>query len=81
MNKHDDILNFSLALVTWAMARGEERDLKGNDVIRAIAQALALAIEMAGKPGLKKKIAVEMAGVVSSFPPIKYDNTTKKTVN
>jgi len=73
-NKHDDILYFSTAIVTWAMARGEERGLDGQDVIRAIAQSLALAIEMTVKTGRKKKMAADMAKIVGSFPPIKYDN-------
>ena len=72
--KHDDILNFSIAIVTWAMARGEEHDLDGHDVIRAIAQALALGIEMTVKTGRKKKMAADMGKIVGSFPPIKYDN-------
>lgn len=78
-DKHDDILDFSVAIVTWAMARGEEHDLDGHDVIRAIAQALALGIEMKVKTGHKKKMAANMARIVGSFPPIKYDN--QKPIN
>ena len=73
-DKHDDILNFSVAIVTWAMARGEEHDLDGHDVIRAIAQSLALAIEMTVQTGRKKKMAADMAKIVGSFPSIKHDN-------
>jgi hypothetical protein len=73
-DKHDDTLDFSVAIVTWAMARGEEHDLDGHDVIRAIAQSLALAIEMTVQTGRKKKMAADMAKIVGSFPPIKYDN-------
>jgi len=73
-DKHDDILNFSTAIVTWAMARGEEHGLDGHDVIRAIAQSLALAIEMTVKTGRKKKMAADMAKIVGSFPPIKHDS-------
>ena len=43
-DKHDDILYFSTTIAAWAMARGEEHGLDGHDVIRAIAQSLALAI-------------------------------------
>jgi hypothetical protein len=73
-DKHDDTLDFSIAIVTWAMARGEEHDLDGHDVIRAIAQSLALAIEMTVQTGRKKKMAADMAKIVGSFPPIKHDN-------
>jgi len=73
-DKHNDTLDFSIAIVTWAMARGEEHDLDGHDVIRAIAQSLALAIEMTVQTGRKKKMAADMAKIVGSFPPIKHDN-------
>jgi hypothetical protein len=73
-DKHDDTLDFSIAIVTWAMARGEEHDLDGHDVIRAIAQSLALAIEMTVQTGRKKKMAADMAKIVGSFPSIKHDN-------
>ena len=73
-DKHDDTLDFSIAIVTWAMARGEEHDLDGHDVIRAIAQSLALANEMTVQTGRKKKMAADMAKIVGSFPPIKHDN-------
>jgi hypothetical protein len=73
-DKHDDTLDFSIAIVTWAMARGEEHDLDGHDVIRAIAQSLALAIEMTVQTGRKKKMSADMAKIVGSFPPIKHDN-------
>jgi hypothetical protein len=35
---------------------------------------LALAIEMTVQTGGKKKMAADMAKIVGSFPPIKYDN-------
>jgi len=47
----------------------------------ALAQALALAIEMTGRPGHKKSIAADMAAIVAAFPPIMHDAPLSEAVH
>jgi len=78
MTKSDDdkaaeILAFAVFTVSLVAERGERQGLDGHEITLALAQALALAIEMTGRPGHKKSIAADMAAIVAAFPPIMHD--------
>jgi hypothetical protein len=86
MTKSDDdkaaeILAFAVFTVSLVAERGERQGLDGHEITLALAQALALAIEMTGRPGYKKSIAADMAAIVAAFPPIMHDAPLSEAVH
>ena len=86
MTKSDDdkaaeILIFAVNMVNLAAERGENQGLDGHEITLALAQALALAIEMTGRPGFKKSIAADMAAIVAAFPPIMHDTPLSEAMH
>jgi hypothetical protein len=59
----------------------ERRGYDGHEITLAIAQALAMAIEMNGKPGFKKSIAADMAIIVAAYPPIENDHPLNEAIH
>ncbi len=80
-DKAAEILIFAVGMVNLAAERGENQGLDGHEITIALAQALALAIEMTGRPGFKQSIAADMAAIVAAFPPILHDTPMSEAVH
>lgn len=76
-----EILMFACAVAEQVVKIGEKRGFDGQAITIALAQALAIAIEMTGKPGCKQSIAAEMAAIVAAFPPISDDQPMSEAIH
>ena len=76
-----EILMFACAVVEKVAKIGEKRGFDGQAITIALAQALAMSIEMTGKPGCKQSIAADMAAIVAAFPPISDDQPMSEAIH
>ena len=76
-----EILIFACALIEQVAKIGDKRGFSGQDITIALAQALAISIDMTGKPGRKQSIAADMAAIVAAFPPISDDQPMSEAIH
>jgi hypothetical protein len=77
----EEVLMLACAILESMTKAAERRGYDGHEITLAIAQALAMAIEMNGKPGFKKSIAADMAIIVAAYPPIENDHPLNEAIH
>jgi hypothetical protein len=77
----EEILMLACAILETMSRAAEKRGYDGHEITLATAQALAMAIEINGKPGFKKSIAADMATIVAAYPPIEHDQPMSEAVH
>jgi hypothetical protein len=77
----EEILMLACAILETMSRAAEKRGYDGHEITLATAQALAMAIEINGKPGFKKSIATDMAIIVAAYPPIENDHSLNEAIH